>query len=445
MVVCEPYFEQIPDIRRAVPGTIIIGRSYGSGIIDAWDPPFDDLPRLEAFGRRVGELSEGRQFGDQAPRYAFDIAQVLNEPSIEGNLAPDPPGFTRLARAFEAIARGFRATSSKRLGTIPLAPGNREDDYGDWHYRGADYLRDAWDLADVLILHNYWNSPELRESQWEGRRYRLQLDAYGWTRDWAIAECNRPHLNDPEDLRLWAAGLPDDPRFLGACWFLLDSQDPGHAAYSLRDRPGLKSVITQLNNAPREKPTLQIRFDPIAPASPGQPHTIRLRTTDDAGNLVPLVGMVSFIVSLPRKSSDYAYAVDPFTWDSDIGGPDLDGIFEASYQFPDMPEFTGEAGASVHAVFINPDPAVPEMAADAQFIVRSSPVDPPSPPAPVQPQPLASALSGNYDLIWNHAGDIVNAAEPIPDPEIAGLALEIHKAIVRRKAGLAPFAPGRPR
>lgn len=58
------------------------------------------------------------------------------------------------------------------------------------------------------------------------------------------------------------------------------------------------------------------------------------------------------------------------------------------------------------------------------------PVVTPEPPAPV---PVA--LPPAYDIMWERAGDVVNAATAVGDEELAERGRDIHRTIVRRKEG----------
>lgn len=231
VVVCEPYFSDVPRLREVVPGVVVVGRMYGDQSlgISNWSRPDDRaLANMAEFGRRSGH---------KANQYDIDIMTPFNEPSIDMSIPTTPDGFSLIAQMFIDWLIGYRQTTTRKAGTIALAPGGREDDDGGWGYRGADILRPAFDLADVLLLHNYWNrgtdtyGVPLVQSEWEGDRARRQLAAYDWTKEWAITECNRPLKEDSEkaeiatQARVFIDQHAAKPGFLGACWFILDTAD----------------------------------------------------------------------------------------------------------------------------------------------------------------------------------------------------------------------------
>lgn len=245
VTLMQPYFGAAQSIREQISGDVtIVGRFYGSPDVDAWHPPYEDAGRMRAYGVYCAQ---------QAIQFNINVVQFANEPSIESPIPTTPEGFAIIRDGAAAWLDGFLTAWQGKVmaGTIPLAPGNREDDYGDWGYRGADILRDVWQRFHVLLLHNYWTcDPGSVQSEWWGYRWTRQIEAYQWRKPWAITEFNR----DPacsgrpvaEEVRLWFSGIKN-AYFMGADWFIWRSGDPSFAGLQMQPQQDLINLAIELN------------------------------------------------------------------------------------------------------------------------------------------------------------------------------------------------------
>lgn len=263
LVVCQPDFSLVPELRRLCPEAIIVGRVFVAGGVSAWHPPYDKPAAMRSYGRACRELAESA---------GIDVCQYANEPGVDDN---DPAwwtveGYQRLAVGCAHFVEGW-GQSSVKLGTVPLSPGHQEDD----GLLGAQYLAPVWNQHDVLLLHTYWHrDPASVESEWFGGRWTRQLDAYGWKRPWAITEWNRDEPTTPgdaeraslaEDARRWFRTLPRAAGFLGAAFFIWQSGDPNFARLQLLDNEPLKAVAREVNAEQAEIPPLPPVNDPPEP------------------------------------------------------------------------------------------------------------------------------------------------------------------------------------
>lgn len=266
LVVCQPDFGTIPEIRRRMPNTLIVGRIFGGDGWDAWHLPWSDLNKMQIYGFWCGGI---------AKRHDIDILQYANEPGVDDN---DPSwwtvaGYQKLARGCGVVVDAFRAMTTRKIGTVPLSPGHQEDD----GLVGAQYLAPVWHQHDVLLLHTYWTQdPSSVLSEWYGQRYRRQLDAYGWTGPWAITEWNRDEPTPPgdeerktlaRDARTWFAAFPDDLNFLGAAFFLWRTGAPEFQRLQQFNNPELNAVALDVNTAG----TPPIPPPPVTPPEPPAP------------------------------------------------------------------------------------------------------------------------------------------------------------------------------
>lgn len=260
MVVCQPDFGTIPEIRRRLPGVTIVGRVFGDYAAgwDSWHLPWNDPERLHAYGRFCAGL---------VAQWGIDILQYANEPGIDDGDSSwwTVDGYRKLSRGCGDIRHGFwtLAPLGSKLGTVPLSPGHQEDD----GLLGATYLWAEWHQHDVILLHTYWNrDPGSVESEWYGQRYRRQLDAYGWDKPWAITEWNRDEPTPQgdtgrkslsDDARRWFSLFPQDERFLGAAFFIWRTGAPEFQRLQQFNNPELNAVALDVNSAagaPQEEP-----------------------------------------------------------------------------------------------------------------------------------------------------------------------------------------------
>lgn len=320
LVVCQPDFSLVPELRRLCPQAVIVGRIFGEGEWDAWHPPYTDADRMRRYGAYCREVAEAA---------GVDILQYANEPGIDDG---DPSwwtveGYQRLATGCAWFLEGW-GHSSVKLGMVPLSPGHQEDD----GLLGAQYLKPVWDQHDVLLLHTYWHrGPESVESEWFGGRWKRQLDAYGWQRNWAITEWNRDEPTPPgeaerqslaADARRWFRSLPRTASFLGAAFFIWQSGDPNFARLQLFDNAPLKAVAREVNAEQAEIPPLPPVNDPPEP-TPEPPvleglELVRLivRLADEEGvdrrTAVALGWAESTLRSNARRPSDPSR--DAYNW-----------------------------------------------------------------------------------------------------------------------------------
>ena len=322
VVVCEPYFADAPRLRQEVPGVVIVGRMYGDqslGISNWFRPDAQALANMAEFGRRSGH---------KANQYDLDIVTPFNEPSIDWNLPTTPDGFALIAQVFLDWLAGYRETTQRKAGTIALAPGGREDDDGGWGYRGADILRPAFEQADVLLLHNYWNrghdtyGTPLVQSEWEGDRARRQLDAYQWNgRPWAITECNRPLKDDSEKAeiaeqsRTFMAQHAAKPGFLGAAWFILDCRDDQFREHRMVNNDALINTAVSINAAsvPQEVPAMPIQTVITALSRP----------VAQQGGVASFSFLAEGIDGTGKGFADIAYPIIPGSQTEERYGPNL--------------------------------------------------------------------------------------------------------------------------
>lgn len=432
VVVCEPYFSDVPRLREVVPGITIIGRMYGDQSlgISNWSRPDDRaLANMTEFGRRSGH---------KANQYGIDIMTPFNEPSIDMGIPTTPDGFSLIAQIFIDWLIGYHQVTTRKAGTIGLAPGNREDDYGFWGYRGADILRPAFELADVLLLHNYWNhgtdtyGVPLVQSEWEGNRASRQLPAYGWTKEWAIKECNRPLKEDSEKAeiaeqsRTFIAQHAAKPGFLGACWFILDSADDQFREHRMVNNDYLIDTAISINAATpqQEEPTMpkptSLSINALPPVRPGDSLAVSGNASGIDG-----VAMLTARIALPAKPDGYAYGADTVASGIPIAP---DGSFLFPIQIPTVTENL-DARLILNTVELDPSAGAFD-AAEASFPVK---IIANASEVPWTPQPVA--LPPAYDIMFQRAGDVINAAEAVGDTELAELGRDIHRTIDRRKAG----------
>lgn len=268
LVVCQPDFSLVGELRQLCPGVVIVGRVFVAGGVSAWHPPYDRPDAMRSYGRACRELAESA---------GIDICQYANEPGIDDNNPAwwTAEGYQKLAVGCAHFVEGW-GQSSVRLGTVPLSPGHQEDD----GLLGAQYLAPVWSQHDVLLLHTYWHrDPASVESEWFGGRWRRQLDAYGWKRSWAITEWNRDEPTPPgdaervslaEDARRWFRTLPRAASFLGAAFFLWQSGDPNFSRLQLFDNQPLKAAAREVNaeQAPPVEPPVEPPVDVPAPQAP---------------------------------------------------------------------------------------------------------------------------------------------------------------------------------
>lgn len=284
LVVMQPDFGTIPEIRERISDITIVGRIFGDYAAgwDAWHLPRDSHNLIE-YGRFCGRLAE---------QWQIDILQYRNEPGIDDN---DPSwwtaeGYKRLAIESGSIRAGFRQMTNRKLGTVPLSPGHQEDD----GLLGAQYLSEEWHNHDVLLLHTYWNrDPGSVDSQWFGQRYKRQLDAYDWDGLWAITEWNRDEPTPPggsemaslaADARKWFALFPNDVNFLGAAFFIWRTGAPEFQRLQMFNNDELKAVAKEVNQGgstmPKTKPEKTEIVPLLTPAGvPGGEATITLKVS----------------------------------------------------------------------------------------------------------------------------------------------------------------------
>lgn len=255
VVLCQPDLNLIPEIRRRIPGVVIVARVFGdyAGGWDAWHLPWTDQERMAAYGRYVARL---------ANQFDPDIIQYANEPGIDDN---DPSwwtvaGYQKLGRGCGWVVDGYRQAGGRaRLGTVPLSPGHEEDD----GLLGAQFLREVWHRHDVLLLHTYWNrDPASVESEWYGRRYQRQLVAYEWfNRHYAITEWNRDEtgqfgdaerMSFADDARRWIAGLSPEWLLGTAEYIWWTGDEANFGKLRMRENRWLIDVAAEVNAAQEE-------------------------------------------------------------------------------------------------------------------------------------------------------------------------------------------------
>jgi hypothetical protein len=280
----QPYFGAQSAIRENINGDVtIVGRFYGSPDVDAWHPPYGDHDRMYRYGVYCAE---------QCLTNHINVAQFANEPSIESPIPTTPEGFALLRDGSAAWLAGFRTADQGRVmaGTIPLSPGHREDDYGDWGYRGADVLREVWQRFDVLLLHNYWTcDPASVQSEWWGYRWTRQLEAYQWAKTWAITEFNRDPAcsgrSSAADYRKWYSGIKHY-YFHGATWFIWRSNDPSFNGLQMAPQQDLIDAAIEINKEAPPMPLQDTKMQYIGPATliAGQTNQVEIEASGvDAG------------------------------------------------------------------------------------------------------------------------------------------------------------------
>ncbi|MFN8533832.1 MAG: lytic transglycosylase domain-containing protein [Dehalococcoidia bacterium] len=322
LLVCQDDFPLIPMLREENPGVFIVARVFGRyPDWDSWHLPWNDLERMADYGRFVADL---------ANQFLPDAIQYANEPGIDDGDPSwwTPAGYERLARSCAPVVAGYRAAGGQAmLGTIPLSPGHLEDD----GFVGAATLREVWQQHDLLLLHTYWTAaqPGSHLSDWYGLRYRRQLAAYAWEKDWAIVEFNRDEPAAPGDAeraavaaetREWLGQIRRDLTLLagrchGACWFILDSGDPSFARLRLIDNPRLQAVLADDGRGGPEPPkgepmpippaVLQMTIEPAGPLVPGQPFVLRIPIRQKDGDIPPFAAVFAI--------TDYGLASDGVT------------------------------------------------------------------------------------------------------------------------------------
>ena len=303
IVLCQPHFDAVVSLRAIIPDLVIVGRIFGGNGWNAWLPPYSDPAEMRAYGEYCGRVAETA---------GIDIVQWANEPTIEWGISPTPEGYTQLAEASRAWLEGFRrATTRVRAGTVPLAPGHREDDDGGWGYRGADILKAVWHEYDVLLLHNYWTcDPGSVGSEWWGRRWKRQIAAYGWTKPVIITEFNRdPACADrplEAEVRQFVAQLPFN--VIGAAWFIWDSADPAFSRMCMKRNSELVRVASDINRNGKgdgivvpgvEKPR-RVILDVPANIYAGEPFTVTVEFVGSKGE-----GVMTLFLRAPRGEDGY--------------------------------------------------------------------------------------------------------------------------------------------
>jgi len=466
VLVCEPYFSDVSRLRSTVPDIVIVGRMYGDHAlgISNWSMPD---------ARAVSNMVEfGRRSGQKANQSDIDIMVPFNEPSIDWNLPTTPEGFSFLAHVFDLWLTGFRETTDRKAGTIPLAPGNREDDYGTWGYRGADILKPVYQKADVLVLHNYWNEGvdsdgiPLVRSPWEGNRASLQIPAYEWAgRPWTITEFNRPLKREDqkpsiaEESRTFIAQHMLKPAFLGAAWFLLDGNDNQFKELRMVDNPWLIDTAINVNAADLEGVGMdykEIKVT-ITPGLAVYGKTWRAVVDATMDGQPSADGVLTCQFQLPRNpdgdvlwtqemiDGKYTYKLDAqgravvsFDIPADAGPPD--GSEASIGLLASVVDFAGQASGAVEAGFGNAQTSVP--------IHTTPPAKPPEGPSPEQPGPTPEPtppVSGSLPEVGTGLHRIFAAAGMASQhaDKIKELMVVIHEEINHMKEA-APVNPRKP-
>lgn len=266
VLLCEPQFDKdhIRRIREAIPGVRIIGRFWGAPEVgvDAWHCPYGDLAKMYEYGRVLAR---------KANDWGLDAIQWANEPGVDDGNGYwfTEEGYQDIAKGTHALVNGYKGGGGKALlGTVPLAPGNREDDDRGWGYRGADILRPAFERCDMLLLHSYLeDGSNAAADPYPADRWALQLDAYRWGetgKPWAITEFNKDEADnggrdeqDRVDLvsqaRIFFDNLRAHPLAAscwGVAWFIWNSIDPRHTLMRQADYPEARALWREQNRVP---------------------------------------------------------------------------------------------------------------------------------------------------------------------------------------------------
>lgn len=180
------------------------------------------------------------------------------------------------------------------------------------------------------------------------------------------------------------------------------------------------------------KPT-SLNLDPIAPVRPGE--TIRVRGTI-AGIDGPY-GALEIFAHYPQRDENTQW------------GQSGKAVFVSQDGSFDHAVALGPANAS----FIEPLQGTLEIRSlelDPQALAHGGswgeqpmfsfpftilPTGSVSSPSSETPNQEPAALPPAYDIMWERAGDVVNAATAIGDEELAERGRDIHRTIVRRKEG----------
>lgn len=267
ILLCQPDFSLVPQLRALIPDVYIVGRVFGVDGFDAWHPPYNNSDKMIQYGRSCGRLAND---------YELDCVQFANEPGIDDN---DPSwwtgrGYGTLASGADAWLRGYRQVTSRHAGTIPMSPGHLFDDDPDGNgWTGAEIVKDVWSQFDVHLAHAYLTrDPGTIESEWWGRRYRRERTALGWTKRTIVTETNRDEPTPPNDedrkslaefYRQWYANSEVE-----SCFFIWDTADPNFARLTMKDNPWLLDVAAEANRRSVSQPeTPTPQEEPETPVS----------------------------------------------------------------------------------------------------------------------------------------------------------------------------------
>jgi hypothetical protein len=176
-----------------------------------------------------------------------------------------------------------------------------------------------------------------------------------------------------------------------------------------------------------------LTIEPIATVAPGNRGVVRFSI--DAA--VP--GVATVIIHLPLKPDNTAYAVDPVVFVPN--NPFRTQKMEAYFDMPAL-DLTGQIVATAQVNYIGFDNGqLYAPAATAEFVVAADG----GAPGAGGPPPLVPGLPAQYDLVWQWAGDIYNAAEQVGDTLLKQTALNIqgHIQFLKGEVSSDPLKPGR--
>lgn len=437
--VMDPSLQPVMDVLSAHPNTIIVCRRFA-------EPSEQEAILLE------GETGGSRWAYWVMDQYAAILSYCagIGVPCyVEGlNEPPCFPDYAKWGDLNNRFTLGF-VMAVKARGHRPLVhnfsvgnpPGTLDEMRYIWSML-VPSLRVAKEAGGALGLHEYGAPSMLDDASWHCLRYRRVYDLLpddlhslpliigecgidgGLAGAGSPADAGWKHYASGEQyadqLTWYDKNLDQDPQVLGACIFTAGSSGVWDD-FEIKDCEPVITMMASRNH--QEVPVPNLFISPIAPVAPGGRGTVKFAI--DAK--VP--GLATVIVHLPRKDDDTAYGIDPVSFVPN--NPFTTTSLEATF---DIPEFelpgTATATAQVNYVgFLDGNVYAPGDVKD--FVIDPNAGEGGGPP------PMVPGLPGEYDFIWQWAGEIYNAAQAVRDEGLMQAALNMQEHIKFLKGEVA--------